>query len=202
MLTACIVFGSAVVASAWYVDDGYVRGTLIPISSTRREIEITLLSTGFPSGLSLISLDGTFTTIEGGASYYLGGTSGAWKSHTTNVFEPEAASHVNFDSVVSGSTSIISGTHPNVTSFAGTWYTSDPPPGVGGLSPSTNSLLARMYIDNGSWVKFTGQAGFVDGVGNTSTAALNFTVPEPGTLLMLLGLAASLAGYCCWKRRG
>ena len=27
-------------------------------------------------------------------------------------------------------------------------------------------------------------------------------VPEPGTLVMLLGLTASLAGYGCWKRRG
>ena len=26
-------------------------------------------------------------------------------------------------------------------------------------------------------------------------------VPEPCTLTMLLGLAASLAGYSCWKRR-
>ena len=57
--------------------------------------------------------------------------------------------------------------------------------------------FVNTFTDEGSGAVVTiTVSGTLHGTGTFEQA-----VPEPGSIVMLLGMAASLAGYCCWKRR-
>ena len=213
VLTAGIVFGSAAAASAYSWVDGYIGATVTNLSSTRNQIDIYLIDNGSYPGGVMAGIEGTWDLTNPplpnphhvpydnppGASFYLGGTdiavpaSGYWKKRTTNTYQPAAPeSYVNFDSYTAGATWAKSGTLPAITSFTGSWYTD-----VAQLSPSGYNLLATMYVDNGSWVHFNGQAGFIIS-GSPSILPLEFTVPEPGTLVLLGMAGLALLAYA-WR---
>jgi hypothetical protein len=192
VLAACVLFTVAANASAsWVLDDGYIRGTVTPYSSNVNKVDISFISTGFPSGLSAISLKGTFSvnvTKEASASLYLGGTTSNWASRTTNNSQAAQESFVNFDSKA-GTFSYV-GTLPTVNSFTGTWYTSD----AAGSALGVGSTLATIYVQNGSEVKFNGTIGFRDASFNSTTQSLVFAVPEPSTVAILITGCIALIG--------
>lgn len=213
ILTACIVFSGAAAATANWMD-GYVEGRVIDQGTTTK-LDIYLIDNlDYPGG-AVKGLEGTWDLLNPeppnphhvpydnppGATYFLGGTnptggtSGTWRTHTTNYGDPGIDSYVNFDNYDTGATWSKTGVFPNVTSFQGGWYTNEPE-----LRLLPGNVLASMIITNGSWVHFSGSIDFViDGL--PETFALEFTVPEPGTLAMLIGVAAAGLGLA-WRRRG
>ena len=169
ILTACVVLCTALAANA-SVDDGVIRGTLVPLNSTQNEIDLTLLSTGWPVDGSghpelVDALDVTCVTVDPGASFHLGGSSGNWQTHVmSNAIQDApgaspaspAECYFNFDTKVdglvnanlSGPTSTFSS--DTVTSFTGSCLTSTL------LSPTGNNFLGSLIVNNGMWVRLTG----------------------------------------------
>jgi hypothetical protein len=199
ILSACfsILLGSVQIVEA-VVTDKWAQGELIPISPTRNLIRISIVADEtWPEGGVMTSLEGTWSCEDIGASFYLGGSDPtAWKAKTKNVdSEPQPApySYVNFDTITSSALIWAhTGTLPNtnVTSFGGSWYTTEP---TYRLSPSGRNLLADMYVDNGMWVRFTGKANWAVGT-ETVSESFTFLVPEPGALAMLIGAGLALVG--------
>ncbi len=142
-------------------------------------------------------------------------------SLTFNIPGTVSGTHINFDAVeagpivlpdpytyvrVSDITAHLEGEatsiNPSDTTggFGGRAYeiTGYPTGGTGGTSWLTVDTI-EVNLGFG-WVPVSGGAS-ID-VYSWSATRGEGVVPEPGSLAMLLGLAASLAGYCCWKRRG
>jgi hypothetical protein len=71
---------------------------------------------------------------------------------------------------------------------------------TGNASPTSYITIADIKMDLGfGWTSVSSANLRVDSWSADRGIGI---VPEPGTLAMLLGLAASLVGYACWKRRG
>lgn len=212
ILTACVVLGTALAANA-SVTVGNIQGTLVPLSPTQNEIDLSVVAgaTGWPlDGLGqpklVNGIDVTCVTIasEPGATLHLGGVhnadqSGNWANHVmsngyqdvpgTSPASP-AESYFNFDTKVDAL--VNAGTFPNVTSFTGSAIASFP---SGYLSPTGNSFLGSIIVNNGMWVHMTGSLIFSD----TSTQAFDVVVPEPSTLALLIAGVALLG--LRWLRR-
>ncbi len=201
VLTACIVLCSTLTAKA--VDDGWIRGVCTPQGGGMNKIDVYLISSTYPGGV-LNAIEGTWSLTEPAAAYYLGGNSSTWRFYTTNVFQPATgSSYVNFDTKNdaadfppgSGIYWPKTGVLPNITSFSGSWFTTD---SSSRLSPTGNDLLATMYVSNGSWVQFQGEFGFINDAGAPVTITGGFLVPEPGTLVLLGMAGLALLAYA-WR---
>jgi hypothetical protein len=218
VLTIGIVLIGAVTAKA--ADDGWIRGVVTPYSASINKIDIYLIAPTYPGGV-LQAIEGTWSVTEAGASFWLGGNGNTWSGKTANgyftgYYPTGTQSYVNMDTINTSANWLKTGTLPDITSFTGSWNTTtdylklspvDSTPGGDPNNPDTgygfdNTRLAAFYITHGSWVQFSGQFGFTNSLGEPETITGSFLVPEPGTLVLLLGLAVSaLAARRVWRRR-
>jgi hypothetical protein len=211
ILSACIIFGSTVAANAYYWTDGYVGATVTELGGSRAEVDIWLLNNASYPGGKVTAIQGTWDLTNpplpsphhaphdnpAGATFYVGGAEAGWQIETTNTYQPTVESYINFDSYDASATWSKTGTLPHLTAFQGKWYTDY---SYLRLSPTGINLLSSMVIDGGSWVHFNGSISFNNN-GTPSTLPLEFMVPEPGTLAMLIGMALTLFGLARFRRR-
>lgn len=209
VLTACIVLSSALTAKA--VDDGWIRGVCTPQGGGVNKIDAYLIASTYPGGV-LNGLEGTFSLTEPGAWFSLGGTAFNWKDNTrsavvTGLGSPQAS--VNFLTTFTAAEWSRTPSGSGYSTLTGSWLTFPPtPPDVDyRLTPVDpnlgdgfdQTLLATMYINNGSWVQFDGEFGFDQG-GTPVTIPGGFLVPEPGTLVLLGMAGLALLAYA-WRHR-
>jgi hypothetical protein len=182
------------------------------------ELDLNIASlSGHALGSSINAISGAWTAL-GSGSPGIGldsGTGLTWVPYTTNDDPTVGESWINFDDIApptgSGFARTASGAYwSSFTSNSGAWYAMPP-----GASPSgdnlwatpgkTNAgiddtLLAVMYVTPGANISYSGEFSFTYGGGQIPDVRFS-TVPEPGSIAILVAGAVSLLAHA-WRRRG
>lgn len=218
LLSLCIVASSVLVAQAADMPSWLTSVRSASTVAGYDQVDYSVIDNGFPTGVVLGVLEGTWTSTDGLSTKYDGKMLlnkstgyGTWRDATA-IDKP--LSHVQFPANGSSSTppvfsrvGAVVGSYFEASSFTGSWYTDDgaykgiAPTGLNPDGDPLPTLLASILVSHNQAVSFVGQYGWLGNgaLGGLVTPARFGSAPEPGTLLMLAsGLIGAIA---MWVRR-